>query len=87
MSRRTWLQQPVHDLATSGSAGRSAAVTRKVGAGQNRPPAPSTSHSCTHSAPSSTLERKFTRLAKPSGNMYPALCQPGSALRQGIRHM
>ena len=87
MSRRTSLQQPVQDLATSGSAGRSMAVTRKVGAGQNWPPAPSTSHSCTHSASSSDAGAEVHPAGKALGEDVAALCQPGSALRQGIRHM
>lgn len=42
----TCVQQPVQDLAVSGSVGRSAATTRKVGSGQYAPPSPMIVQSC-----------------------------------------
>ena len=69
---RTPVQQPVQDLATSGSPGRSMAVTWNVGAGQNLPPRPRTTHSCTQIWSSTTC-------GKAAGSPNPCLgCQAGA---------
>ena len=62
-SCRTPVQQPVQDLAMSGSPGRSMAVTWNVGAGQNLPPRPSTTHSCTQIASSCTCSERRSSLS------------------------
>ncbi len=60
---------PTHPLAAAQLGGARQRGVALLTSGQKAPPGPTMEHSCTHTAASSTEERKIVRDLKPSGKM------------------